>query len=296
MSSVHRPLRWPLVAAGVVVVLAIAAAVVTLRSMRPSTPNACTVATLTATPDADDHYRFDLDQAYNASTIAAVASRRDLPARAVTIALATAMQESKLHNLDYGDRDSLGLFQQRHSQGWGTPEEIMNPSYAAGKFYDALVKVKNWQTLTLTEAAQKVQRSGYPNAYARWEPRAQALADALTGATPATLACHDHPAPTGTTEAVTALVHTDLGLSAQPDPVAGTGTGAGNIAMLRVAASTAQQSWSVAAWAVAHASDMGIRNVQVADQEWSISRGTWRTVTPDGVGSNDVLIEVVGAT
>jgi hypothetical protein len=79
------------------------------------------------------------EQVGNARTIAQVGYERGLPERAVVIALATAMQESRLRNLDYGDRDSLGLFQQRPSQGWGTPAQVQDPVYAAGKFYDGLV-------------------------------------------------------------------------------------------------------------------------------------------------------------
>ena len=102
--------------------------------------------------------------------------RRALPQRAVIVALATALQESKLRNLNYGDSDSLGLFQQRPSQGWGTPTQIMTPTYAAGKFYDALLKVPNWQAIPLTQAADAVQHSAFPDAYRDWEPRATALA------------------------------------------------------------------------------------------------------------------------
>ena len=91
--------------------------------------------------------------------------RRGLPARAASIALATAYQESKLRNLDHGDRDSLGLFQQRPSQGWGTAEQLQDPYYAVNAFYDALVKVDGYQAMRITEAAQKVQRSGFPEAY-----------------------------------------------------------------------------------------------------------------------------------
>jgi hypothetical protein len=90
-------------------------------------------------------------------------------------ALATAMQESRLRNLDYGDRDSLGLFQQRPSQGWGTPSQIQNPTYAAKKFYEALFKIAGRDRMRVTEAAQAVQRSGFPDAYQQWVPMAQAL-------------------------------------------------------------------------------------------------------------------------
>src|SRR5690242_8901728 len=97
------------------------------------------------------------EQMANAATITAVAVRRRLPARAATIAVATAMQESKLVNLDYGDRDSLGLFQQRPSQGWGTPEQVRDPVHATNAFYDALVKVQGYRTMQITEVAQRVQ-------------------------------------------------------------------------------------------------------------------------------------------
>ena len=120
------------------------------------------------------------EQAQNATTIARVARERGLPDRAVVIALATAQQESGLRNLDYGDRDSLGLFQQRPSQGWGTPEQVQDPVYAAGKFYDGLVEVPGWETGRLTEVAQTVQRSGFPEAYQKHEGMAQELTAALT--------------------------------------------------------------------------------------------------------------------
>src|SRR4051794_38584276 len=116
----------------------------------------------------------------NARTIAQVAWDRGLPERAVVIALATAMQESHLRNLDHGDRDSLGLFQQRPSQGWGTPEQVQDPAYAAGKFYDHLVQYPDWQTGDLTTVADGIQRSAYPLAYRKWEGMAQELATAIS--------------------------------------------------------------------------------------------------------------------
>jgi hypothetical protein len=119
------------------------------------------------------------EQLQNATTIARVGRDRGLPDRAVVIALATAQQESGLRNLDYGDRDSLGLFQQRPSQGWGTPEQVQDPVYAAGKFYDWLVTVPGWETGRLTEVAQAVQRSGFPEAYQKHEAMAEELTAAL---------------------------------------------------------------------------------------------------------------------
>ena len=119
--------------------------------------------------------------------IAAVGVRRGLPARAASIALATAYQESKLRNLDHGDRDSLGLFQQRPSQGWGTAAQIQDPYYAINAFYDALEKIDGYQTMRITEAAQEVQRSGFPEAYEDHAADGRALASALTGYSPGRL-------------------------------------------------------------------------------------------------------------
>jgi hypothetical protein len=125
----------------------------------------------------------------NARTIAQVGVDRGLPSRAVAIALATAQQESRLRNLDYGDRDSLGLFQQRPSQGWGTPEQVQDPVYAANKFYDGLVKVPGWETGRLTEVAQSVQLSGFPEAYEQWTNMAFAWTNAILSGRPGAVVC-----------------------------------------------------------------------------------------------------------
>ena len=121
-----------------------------------------------------------VEQAENAALIAAVAQRRDLPPRAVSIALATAYQESDLRNIDYGDRDSLGLFQQRPSQGWGTADQITDPTYSATAFFVGvqgktlgLLDIDGWESLSIAEAAQAVQISAYPDAYAKWEQSAR---------------------------------------------------------------------------------------------------------------------------
>lgn len=129
----------------------------------------------------DQEYRLTAEQTNNAALITAVSARRELPARAATIAIATAIQESSLRNIDYGDRDSVGLFQQRPSQGWGSVEEIMDPYYSSGRFYDELVTVADWQTKEVTVAAQAVQRSAFPNAYAQHESAARLWASALRG-------------------------------------------------------------------------------------------------------------------
>jgi hypothetical protein len=261
-------------------------------------------------------YAMDPEQLLNASTIADVAMQRALPQRAVLVALATALQESKLRNLDYGDRDSLGLFQQRPSQGWGTPAQVMTPTYAAGKFYDALVKVPNWQSLPVTQAADAVQHSGFPDAYKDWEPRATALSAALTGTTFGQLTCRlsapglrpDASASNsaGSTSAIldaaAAAVTHDIGTDLQiKSPtvtpvdakrttivVSGLGavsTGNDTAAMHRTA--------TVVAWALAHAETHGITSVVMGNQEWRPDRGDWRTTKqPAADGSVVITISV----
>jgi murein DD-endopeptidase MepM/ murein hydrolase activator NlpD len=122
-------------------------------------------------------------QMRNAATIIAVGQKMNVPPRGWVIAIATALQESVLTNLgDLGaknDHDSLGLFQQRPSQGWGTPDEIMNPEYASRKFYEKLVAVAGWEKMQLTDAAQQVQRSAYPDAYAKHEALAALIVNKL---------------------------------------------------------------------------------------------------------------------
>ncbi|MEV4481827.1 C40 family peptidase [Micromonospora coxensis] len=121
------------------------------------------------------------EQTGNAAVIVAVGVDLAVPPRGWVIALATAMQESTLRNLSGGDRDSVGLFQQRPSQGWGSPEQLRDPRYASAAFYRALLAVDGWQAMAVTDAAQTVQRSAYPGAYAKWEDDAIALIRVLTG-------------------------------------------------------------------------------------------------------------------
>ncbi|MFD8590790.1 C40 family peptidase [Streptomyces sp. NPDC059637] len=124
------------------------------------------------------------EQIPNAQTIVATGISLRVPERGQVVALATALQESRLRNLAHGDRDSLGLFQQRPSQGWGTAEQIRDPVHASESFYEALLQVSGWQQMTVTQAAQAVQKSGYPDAYAQWEPLATALQKAITATFP----------------------------------------------------------------------------------------------------------------
>ncbi|MEV4449509.1 C40 family peptidase [Streptomyces mirabilis] len=124
------------------------------------------------------------EQVPNAQTIVAAGLSLDVPKKGQIIALATALQESRLRNLNYGDRDSLGLFQQRPSQGWGSAQQIRDPVYASEQFYKHLLKIDGWQQMTVTQAAQAVQKSGLPDAYAQWENLATALQEAIAKAFP----------------------------------------------------------------------------------------------------------------
>ncbi|MER6557323.1 heavy metal transporter [Streptomyces sp. NPDC001027] len=207
--------------------------------------------------DGTAAYEFTPEQAVNAATIAAVGTDRALPERAVAIALATAIQESALRNLAHGDRDSLGLFQQRPSQGWGTEKQVTDPAYAADVFYKHLEKVRNYTDLPLTVAAQRVQRSGYPEAYAKHEGDAVLLAAALTGASQATLTCDGRsvattatatPATTTTTAtgpaAVRAALQRDFGRAARLRPA---GKGASSSSTSSSSSSSSSRSSDVPA-------------------------------------------------
>ena len=128
------------------------------------------------------------EQLSNAKAIMEAGQKMHLPARAWVVAIATSMQESQLKNVgDLGsanDHDSLGLFQQRPSSGWGTPQQLQDPHYAATAFYKGLVDVKGWNTMPLTDAAQAVQVSAYPDHYAKWEKVAGDIINGFYGSGP----------------------------------------------------------------------------------------------------------------
>lgn len=233
-------------------------------------------------------------QADNAALIAGIAVSRELPARAVTIALATALQESKLINVEHGDRDSLGLFQQRPSQGWGTAEQVQDPVFATGTFYDHLLKVPGFETMEITKAAQAVQRSGFPDAYAQHEGTARAWASSLTGFSPGALTCTLHDAAPTTADAVVARIQRDLGSDV---PVQVTPTDGGATLTFPTAAVTSvegQRDWALAQWAVAVAQPLGLTSVTVGDQTWDRSTGTWATSSaPVPAGTVSLTITTV---
>jgi hypothetical protein len=226
------------------------------------------------TVQASGEVTLDYEQMANAATVAATGVRLEMPDQAVVVALATALQESKLRNLphlgDGNDHDSVGVFQQRPSQGWGSAEEIAQPRIAAERFYLALRGVDGWQEMRVTDAAQRVQRSAYPEAYEKWTPDANVLATALLGQAPGAVACtgpedppaRGEPAAEALGDALTQDWGTELttldstpGVSLTPaDPEAG---------------------WRYAHWLVAHAADRGVTRVRFADLEWTAAEGGW---------------------
>ena len=225
---------------------------------------------------------FRPDQMNHASTIVLLGVKRGLPARAGTIAIATAIQESKLRNLSYGDRDSVGLFQQRPSQGWGTEAQLQDPVYATNAFYDALVKVDGWQDMVITEIAQEVQRSGYPEAYADHEQEGRTIASALSGHSPGGLVCRlDGPEAAGRPDRLVAAITEQTGQTATADGQSVT-----------VEATDERHGWAVGAWAVAQAKARNITRVQVGDRVWTRGSGDsameWRTT--DAAPATHVVI------
>jgi hypothetical protein len=206
---------------------------------------------------------FSPEQSANAATITALALKRGLPARAATIANATAIVESKLVNLKFGDRDSLGLFQQRPSQGWGTQAQILDPVHATNAFYDALVKINGYQSMAITQVAQDVQHSAFPQAYADHEQEGRILASTLSGQSPGGFGCRLDAATVSTPAAtIAAQLTAELGVPATVE--------AGSV---RATGRDAQQAWAAGSWAVAHADAEGITAVTVGDLTWTRARG-----------------------
>jgi hypothetical protein len=200
----------------------------------------------------------DLDQAHFASIIVGVSVRRGLAPRAATIALATVYQETGIRNLQYGDRDSVGLFQQRPSQGWGTRKQLLDPYYATQTFYSALVKIKSWQTGDITKIAQLVQRSGYPDAYRAHETDARVLASALTGHSPSGWSCLERQGHPGKPAALIGALNKTFG-SVSTDQAGQTVT---------VDAGDTASAWAYATFAIANSRLYGVTTVTVGDRQW----------------------------
>lgn len=233
----------------------------------------------------------ETSQGQYAALIAAIGMQRGLPARAVSIALATAYQESKIQNLPGGDADSLGLFQQRPSQGWGTAAQIMDPVYATNAFYNALVKIPNYESLDITVAAQQVQHSAYPSAYAQHESEARAVASALTGYSPAAFTC---------------VVTSDKALGSAAAVISSLGQGYGNAISpqqsvrqnvtvpIGSSATGRRLGWSVAQYAVAMAPQLHIKSVLFDGKRWdsgNLSSKGWRTDASAPASAVSILME-----
>jgi hypothetical protein len=304
-----RAIVVALLALAVVAVVGIAM----LRGVGPlPDPEACTatVAGRTVT--------LSTEQAENAAIISAVAVRRGLPARAVSIALATAYQESKIRNLDHGDRDSLGIFQQRPSQGWGTAEQVTDPFYAANRFYDELVKVDGYTSMRITEAAQEVQRSGFPEAYEDHALDARALASALTGYSQAKFSCvvrHEKEATEqglnkGGLTPRAAKVRRDFERAVGDQVLGGFAPGgvstghqegsahyegrAIDIFFRPVNDRNQRQGWAMAHYLVAHADRLAIEHVIFDGRIWSAgfrSERGWRDYDPGDRPGNRATLE-----
>jgi hypothetical protein len=260
---------WLISGSLVMLGLAIAAGVLAGGSHGPAQPSGCTFGA----DSGPGRYTITPEQAQNAAIIAAVALRRALPDHAVTVALATSFQESELRDLRYGDLDSVGLFQQRPSQGWGTVAQILDPNYAATAFFDHLNQIAGWQTMPVTEAAQLVQHSASPDAYAAWETESRSLARALTGEVPAGLSCtlsgFGGPAPASS--ALRQAITTEMGAQLLQVPV------------------PSKIGWQVAVWAVAHAYLYHLSSVSFGGRTWTMASGTWGATSP-GVTTSQMVV------
>jgi hypothetical protein len=214
-------------------------------------------------------------QAAIAATIAGVAHARRLPTGAVTIAYATAMQESHMQDLSSGDLDSVGVFQQRPSEGWGTPKELTDPVYATGKFFAALVKVPDYLHIPIDDAAQDVQHSADGAAYLNYAHEAAGLSGPFTGQTPHAVWCWyssgttpSHPASPQIAPMRQQLVRTFGRLAVRPARTAS------SVTVADVAVRHQSAGWAVASWLVTHATAYGISNVLYAGYEWSEAAGS----------------------
>ena len=220
----------------------------------------------------DGTYELSLEAANNAALISGVAFQRGYGTAGLTVALATAIQESGLRNLNYGDRDSLGLFQQRPSQGWGTEQEVTDPYIATQRFYAALEKVDGWEQMRVTDAAQAVQRSGFPEAYADHEGEARAWARAFTGEGAATVTCVNPAVQAHPAQVFIERLAADLGPSYQVDVAA---TGATEMVLgVRPLDDSDASLQGLQAWAVASASGTGVTWVDLAGARWHAD-GSW---------------------
>jgi hypothetical protein len=214
--------------------------------------------------DADgEQVPLQVGQAGIAATIAGVAQQRAMPSRAVTIAYATAWQESKLTNLRYGDLDSVGVFQQRPSEGWGPARLLEDPVYATTRFLEALARVPHYRHLRVYQAAQDVQHSADGYAYNNYAGVAAAMAAAFTGRDPHAVSC-SYGGKLGSAK-LTAASHEltrtfgPMAVRKMQDPARA------------VSVHSVPDGWAVAAWLVSHAAAYGIGYVRFGGYQWHTS-------------------------
>jgi len=254
-------------AAAVVILVAFLIGYLALRTSSPAPvqPTGCVAG------PADQEVGLTPGQAEIAATIAGVASTRSMPTRAVAIAYATAWQESKLTNLDYGTADSVGVFQQRPSEGWGTARQIENPVYATGRFFQALARVPRYRRLPIAVAAQDVQHSADGSAYGQYASAGTAMAEAFTGAVPHAVWC-SYGSPVGKAR----LLAARRALTSAFGYLAGTVRADPEV---RVDVTSTRQGWAVAAWLVSNAADFGIQTVRYQSDQWlAASSGRWTPI------------------
>jgi hypothetical protein len=230
-------------------------------------------------------WQLEVSQASIAATIAGVADRRAMPARALTIAYATALQESDLANLPYGDLDSVGVFQQRPSQGWGTVKEIENPVYASTRFFAALAEVPGYLHLPVYEAAQAVQHSADGGAYAQWATTGAQLAAAFGGGLAHAVWCSY--ASVGRKARLWAA---SRALAGTFGPLTQGSAVFGHDPSRTVAVRDRSEGWAVAAWLVSNASSYGIRDVRYRGYEWLSYTGSGRWVRQRGTAATDAVV------
>jgi hypothetical protein len=229
----------------------------------------------------------DPEQARNAAIIAGMSIKRGLIARAASIALTTAYQESGIRNLDYGHADSLGLFQQRPSKGWGTTAQIMDPWYSTNQFYKTMVRIKHWQTKDINNVAQAVQRSAYPEAYRKHVDKARTLASSLTGETPASFTCVVSSPKAADASGMKAFLTKTLGTTV---------TITAEDTKLRVQTSSPQNAWAVAHLAIANTGNYGLASATVGTYTWTHSTSGLASWAGSPTATTEVVLTFTTAT
>ena len=304
MATRPTPLGVGCLVVALVLVAGAAVAGLTALRDRGATPPVPGQQRCVAT-SGDRSVALDLEQARLTSIIVGLSVRRRLAPRAASIAMATVYQETGIRNLDYGDRDSVGLFQQRPSQGWGSLQQVRDARYATRAFFEALEQVEGYQQMRVHVAAQRVQRSADGSAYAQHTDSARVLSAALTGRRAAVFSCEvdtppesaEAPGRTGLTPTAEAL-RRDVASSVGPLPVGGfdpDGVTSGHSSdsahydgraidyfFRPVTEANTRRGWALASYLVANADRLEIATVIFSDSIWTARRSSegWRAYDP----------------